>query len=118
MAVKKGVNVGSVGTPVIKFEGVQAGDTFEWRAGVDYVGEMLVGAEGTWGGASIGFLGRFEDGSSEIALIDLADAAIAITADPTVAIPVKHVWPEIAPALTGGDGTTLLDVYISYARIR
>lgn len=118
MAVKKPINVGSIATPILKWENVQSGDTFEWWTPTFYVGEMLVGATGTWGTASVGFAGRWWEGSPEIALIDLADATIAFTADVAAIVAAKHVFPEIAPTLATPDGTTALDIFASFSRLR
>lgn len=74
-------------------------------------GDRSIHVSGTFGGASIALMGSNEaNGTNGVALRDLNGNVIAITSAAIVVVLelTEYLWP----AITGGDGTTNLNISI------
>jgi len=90
--------------------------TFEWLAVTEAdtfapiylnhnVSDILIEAEGTWGGATLTLSGWVITEAAVFAMVDPAGATISMTAD--ASSPVRDAFPHMRPLHSGGTSETI-----------
>ena len=97
---------------VDKWEGLVAdetGDTFTNTTKPD----RTLQVNGTWGGATLIFEGC-NDNANFLTLLDIEGNALSFTAIPTQLYLLREAPAYLRARVSGGDGTTSLNVYLSH----
>lgn len=100
---------------IFEWLGVTESDTFQEIYLNNNVSDILMEAEGTFGGATVTLSGWVETEAAVFAMVDPTGTAISITAD--AASPVRDAFPMMRPLHSGGTSETIdVRIYMKVVR--